>query len=86
MYRGTPIARQWVFVLKNGVIAIDWGDGLAQDLATGEFFRFEARDFSHVAYDAELDLLRRQGRILGYDQQQVYVGNLPEPPRRTLEE
>ncbi len=85
MHKGTPIDRQWVFVLKDGRVAIDWGNGLAQDLATGEFFHFEEGQFSHVAYDRELALLLRQGRILGYDKRQVYVSNLPEPPRRTLE-
>ena len=86
MHKGTPLDRQWVFVLKNGVVAVDWGNGLAQDLATGEFFHFEEQDFSHAAYDHELEILQRQGRILGYDQQRVYVGNLPELPRRTLDE
>ena len=37
MSTGTPINRQWVIVLKDGNIVIDWGDGLYQDVRSGDF-------------------------------------------------
>ncbi len=85
MPEGTPIDRQWVLVLKNGVVIVDWGNGLAQDLATGDFLRFEERQVSHVAYDEELALLVRQGRILAFDRRLVYLGSLPDLPRKSME-
>ena len=85
MREGTPVDRQWVLVLKDGLVIVDWGSGLGQDLATGEFLHFEERQVSHVAYDEELALLVRQGRILAFDRRLVYLGSLPDLPRKSIE-
>lgn len=85
MPNGTPINRQWIFVTRKGVIAIDWGNGLAQDIVSGEFFEYKEALYSHPAGDRELDQLIRMGRVESYDRTTAYVYSLPELPRRTLD-
>ena len=85
MPTGLPINRQWVYMLKNGTPVFDWGDGLAQDLLSGEFIHFDRGDFSHAIQDDELEMLKRAARIERYDADRVYVYSMPEPPRSTLE-
>ena len=85
MASGTPINRQWVIVLKDGNIAIDWGDGLFQDVRSGDFIQVSEKDFSHHIVNEELDLLVRIGRVTSYTAQTVYFPSLPERPTRTIE-
>ena len=85
MPNGTPINRQWVFVTRKGIIAIDWGNGLAQDIATGDFFEYQQSPHSRAADDLELEQLVRMGRIECYDDNTIYVYALPERPLRTLD-
>lgn len=86
MPSGTPLNRHWVVILRDGIPVYDWGDGLAQDLYTGDFLNFDGVvDYSHGITDAELDQLVRVGRVNTYDSQTVYVYSLPEPPRQTID-
>ncbi len=85
MPNGTPINRQWVFVTRDGIVAIDWGNGLAQDIATGDFFEYRQELYSHPASDLELEQLVRMGRAEKYDNNTLYVYALPERPQRTLD-
>ena len=85
MPSGTPINRQWVCMLVSGTPIIDWGDGRAQDMYTGEFSEFSDSEYSHGITDRELDMLIRAGRVADYDSQVVYVNALPEPPRDTID-
>lgn len=85
MPSGVPISRQWVYILKNGTMVFDWGDGLAQDLLSGDFLQFDRGDISHTIQDDELELLKRAARVERYDQERVYVYFMPEPPRNTIE-
>ena len=85
MPNGTPINRQWIFVTREGIVAIDWGNGLAQDIATGDFFEYKATLYSRPAGDRELDQLVRMGRIEKYDHTTAYIYALPERPQRTLD-
>jgi len=85
MPNGTPINRQWVFVTRDGIIAIDWGNGLAQDIATGEFFEYHPTAYTRPADDLELEQLVRMGCAEGFDDNNVYVYALPERPQRTLD-
>lgn len=80
MPAGYAINRQLVFVLKNGVIVVDWGNGWGADLERGEFIQFKEKDFSHAVQDDELESLKRMGLVTGYDQSQVLFITLPEPP------
>lgn len=85
MPSGMPINRQWVYILRNGTPIFDWGDGLAQDLMSGDFLGFKNEDISHPIQDSELEILQRAGRVERFDADQVYVFSMPEPPHRNLD-
>lgn len=80
MRTGVPVNRQWVFVLQDGAIVMDWSGGQGVDLSTNEFIRYQEKDISHVVQDAELDVLLKMGRILDFTDREVFVAYLPEPP------
>lgn len=82
---GSPINRQWIYMLTNGSPVIDWGDGKVQDMYTGDFMPFEERDYSHGITDRELDVLKNAGRVASYDTKNVFINSLPEPPRDMIE-
>ena len=82
---GSPISRQWIYMLTNGSPVIDWGDGKVQDMYSGEFLPFEERDYSHGITDRELDVLKNAGRVASYDTKNVFVNSLPEPPRDMID-
>lgn len=82
---GTPINRQMVIVLKDGTIVIDWGDGIYQDIRSGEFMPVREADYSHHILNAELDWLIKIGRVAAYDRDTVQCHSLPERPQRTIE-
>lgn len=85
MPAGTPVGRTWVVVLRNGTIAIDWGDGLFQDSVSGDFMHVVEAQVSHRAQDSDLDWLIRAGRVSHFDAQQAYFISLPELPKKMLE-
>lgn len=78
---GTPVARSWVVWMRNGGIAIDWGDGMFVDILSNQFFEASEADVSHRALDADLDWLRSIGRVEDYDVNNVYFIQLPERRR-----
>jgi hypothetical protein len=85
MAGGTPINRQWVLALKNGSIVIDWGDGLFQDVRSGDFVTVIESEVSHHILDEELDWLIRIGRVSSYNSVNVWFPSLPERPQRTID-
>jgi len=85
MPEGLAINRRWVLVLNNGSIIIDWGEGVFQDIHTGEFLSEVSLVGSHAILDEQLDWLRRTATIAGYDECNVYVNNLPEQPKKTIQ-
>ena len=85
MPTGTPINRQWLYTLSDGTLVMDWGEGQAQDVYTGEFIPFEIGVDSYGVTDQELDMLVRAGQVVSYDTQTVYFTSLPEPPLNTLD-
>jgi hypothetical protein len=85
MTRGIPVSRSLVYVLKTGEVVVDWGDGRVQDLLTGDFFESGESDFDRAVSDGELDNLRNNGRLEGYDNRTVFLRPLPEPPRKTID-
>ena len=85
MPSGVPIDRQWVFVLEDGRLVVDWGDDLIQDLLSGDFLESNPKDPGHPIRNDELDMLKRAGRIERYDTRHVYIYALPERPRPTIE-
>jgi hypothetical protein len=82
---GIQVNRQWILVLKDGSIVIDWGDGMFQDVRSGDFSKFSEEEISHHIKDDELDWLKRIGRVEKYDTTQVFIFRLPERPQRTLD-
>ncbi len=85
MTNGSPTKREYLFVLNNGTMVLDWGDGKAQDLMLGDFIQYEERDYSHAIQDHELDLLVRAGRVSSFDARNVNINSLPEPPRKMID-
>lgn len=85
MADGTPVNRQWVLVLKDGAIVIDWGDNLFQDVRQGDFIRVEEKEISHHITNEELDWLIRIGRVKSFNNLTVWFSSLPERPQRTID-
>lgn len=80
MAGGTRVGRQWVLVMDNGEIAIDWGDDIFQNTMTGMFFKGKAGLVSHTVTDDELTWLMRIGRVLEFDSHEVSFPVLPDRP------
>ena len=85
MAGGTPFAREFVLVLEDGRIVLDWGDGLYQDVRTGEFFHNPEGLVSRKIENAELELLKRAGQVQRFDRQDVFFINLAERPSKTID-
>jgi hypothetical protein len=85
MSGGTPINRQWILILKDGLVVIDWGDNLYQDVRSGDFVQVIESDISHHILNEELDWLMRIGRVSSYTAVTVWFPSLPERPQRTIE-
>ena len=85
MPTGTPLNREFVLVLEDGRIVLDWGDGLFQDLDTGEYFKDHPLESSHKIANPELELLKRAGRVERYNRHEVSFLNLPERPAKTID-
>lgn len=85
MADGTPVNRQWVMVLQDGTIAIDWGDDIFQDVRSGDFIVVAESDISHHILNEDLDWLIRIGRVKSYDTKLVWFSSLPERPQHTIE-
>jgi hypothetical protein len=82
---GTPFGRDFVLVFEDGRIVLDWGDGLLQDLETGDFFHGEEKYSSRKIENAELELLKRAGRVKYFNKREVFFLNLPERPAETID-
>ena len=78
MPAGFAINRQLVFILKNGAVVVDWGNGWGADLERGEFIQFEEQDLSHAVQDDELESLKTMALVAEYNQLQVYFTYTPE--------
>lgn len=81
MPAGFAVNRQVVFVLKNGAIVVDWGNGYGADLQRGEFIQLNELDISHAVQDDDLESLKRMGLVTEYNQSMVYFTYIPEPPQ-----
>jgi hypothetical protein len=85
MSAGLAINRHWVIVLNNGLVVVDWGEGVFQDILSGDFIHEVSLNGSHTILDQELEWLKRTANIAGFDEHNVYVQGLPENPKKTLE-
>ncbi len=82
---GTPINRQWVLVLRDGAVVIDWGGGQFLDVNTGEICACSEGQISHHIQDSELDHLKSTGQVSSFNNIMVYFLGLPDRPFRTIE-
>ncbi|MHB0988532.1 MAG: hypothetical protein ACYC3P_07710 [Bellilinea sp.] len=85
MTSAVSINRQWVIVLNNGDVVIDWGDGVFQDVMNGAFLPEVDQTGSHPVQDNECAWLEKAGAIQGFDKTQVYVYDLPARSKKSLE-
>jgi len=85
MTAAVSINRHWVIVLNDGMVVIDWGNGTFQDILTGEFFTEIDQNASNAIHDGECAWLLNNGTIQGYDNEQVYVVNLPQRQKSAIE-
>jgi hypothetical protein len=85
MQAGIPVHRHWVLVLRDGPVVVDWGDGLFQDLHTGQFQRGLEGKISHPAQNVDLVILQRAGLVDHFDDEEVWLLNLPERPSHLMD-
>ena len=82
---GIPIDRQWILILKDGTVVIDWGNSMAQDIVSGDFMKCTEREISHKISDPELQWLSHTGRVERFDTKVVYFYSLPERSQHTID-
>ena len=82
---GLPVPRGWVLLTKTGEVVLDWGDGRIQDVLTGDFLNLTDQEIGGAARDADLEVLRKAGRVESFDARTVYLRPLPDAPRPSLE-
>lgn len=82
---GTPVLKEFMYILKDGAMVVDWGEGQVQDMMTGDFMPLRESDIGHKMTDRDLDLLKKRGRVSSYDLRTVYLMPLPEGNRKTLD-
>ena len=85
MPNGTPFNREFVFVLEDGRVVLDWGDGLFQDLDKGDFLEGLKVLASHKIENPQLELLIRAGRVERFNRHEVIFLNLPERPSKMID-
>ena len=82
---GIPIDRQWVLILKDGSVVIDWGINMVQDIVSGDFIKCTEHEISHKISDQELQWLAHIGQVEKFDAKLVYFLSLPERPQRMID-
>ncbi len=85
MPAGTPFPRQFVLMLDDGRVVLDWGGGQYQDVFSGDFTEDLSSLISHTIMDDELEILKRAGRVDHFDRMQVYFLGLRERPFKTID-
>ncbi len=85
MPAGTPFPRQFVLMLEDGRVVLDWGSDLYQDAYSGEFTEDLHCQISHTIQDDELEILKRAGRVEQFNRTQVFFLGLRERPFKPLD-
>jgi CheY-like chemotaxis protein len=78
---GTPVPRRTVFILADGSFVVQWDENRVQDLLSGNYRRYEDKDFGHVITEYELNQLQAAGRVEHYNDQYIWLHALPEQGR-----
>ncbi len=82
MAEGTSIPRQFVLMTQNGLIVIDWGKNVYQDVMSGEAVILKNDLQAYPIKEPELIWLKNNGTISEYDLHSVYFYNLPDIIKR----
>jgi len=72
------IARSRLRVLFDGTFVVHWGDNDIQELETGRYRVFEDDDTGGSVSDYELNQLKTAGLVERYDEENVWLCELPE--------
>ena len=67
------INRKWFFVMNNGKLVLDWGQGKAQEVTSGKFVSYVPKNYAHAVEDQELIELVEKNRIVRFDQEKVVL-------------
>ena len=78
MSGGMIVNRSCILVMPDGHTVVDWGDGRAQDLDTGNFFELSSDMTCYSVSEDDLAFLVKTGRILKYDHLNVHLASLPD--------
>lgn len=74
----TVIPRNGLFVLADGTFVVRWGENDIQELETGRYRVFRSEDFDSPITDYELNQLISAGIVEKFDQEKVWLRELPE--------
>jgi len=74
----TAIARNRLRVLFDGTFVVHWGDNDIQELESGRYRVFEDDDTGASVSDYELNQLKTAGLVERYDEENVWLCELPE--------
>lgn len=71
------VPRSRVFVLTNGAFVVQWEENRVQDLMNGRYASYSEEDFGSAIHDYELAQLKAVGCVWGYDEEQVFLSDIP---------
>jgi hypothetical protein len=74
---GTPVPREFVFVLTDGTYCVQWHDERVQELVSGKLRDFSEREYGHRLVDREFEQLREAGIVVDYDSKYVWLSHIP---------
>jgi hypothetical protein len=73
MSEGVPVARQFFLVTQRGEFVVDWGNGIFQDIYTGKKVFLEENEYTYMAKDSELMMLKQNLVINDFDKYTVFL-------------
>ncbi|HEX2909115.1 MAG TPA: response regulator [Phototrophicaceae bacterium] len=85
VFSGSPVPRQYVFIMTDGAFVVQWDEARVQDLLTGRYRPFSRDHFGHPITDYELSQLKAAGRVEHYNRSYVWLYALPEGKRFDVE-
>ncbi|NWG15597.1 MAG: response regulator [Chloroflexi bacterium] len=85
VYSGSPVPRQYVFIMADGAFVVQWDETRVQDLLTGKYRLFDRDGFGHPITDYELNQLKAAGRVEHFSRHYVWLYALPEGKRFDIE-
>jgi hypothetical protein len=81
MSNGIAVNRELLIILENGTSILEWDAGVGIDLLSSEFIEYQEKCYTRPIGDHELEILKRAGRVISFDERLVIFTSLPEVPR-----